>query len=61
MAPAIALMRALEMLAVGIQATNVAFDLDYGSVSAFTAMFRRSFGIRSTSYFNEKQEPNVAS
>lgn len=46
------LMRALEMLAAGGQVTTVALDLGYESVSAFTAMFRRAFGVPPTRYFN---------
>jgi len=53
------LMRALEMLAAGVQVTNVALDLGYESVSAFTAMFRRSFGTPPTRYFSEQQGSHV--
>ena len=53
------LMRALEMLAAGVQVTYVALDLGYESASAFTAMFRRSFGIPPSRFFNEQQASNV--
>ncbi|MDA0656226.1 MAG: helix-turn-helix transcriptional regulator [Proteobacteria bacterium] len=48
------LMRALEMLAADVQVTTVALDLGYESVSAFTAMFRRAFGVPPTRYFNNQ-------
>jgi AraC-like DNA-binding protein/mannose-6-phosphate isomerase-like protein (cupin superfamily) len=50
------LLRALEMLAAGVQVTAVALDLGYDSVSAFTAMFRRAFGVPPTRYFDSQQD-----
>ncbi|HAA93493.1 MAG TPA: AraC family transcriptional regulator [Rhodospirillaceae bacterium] len=47
------LMRALEMLAADVQVTTVALDLGYESLSAFTAMFRRAFGVPPTRYFDD--------
>lgn len=45
------LMQALEMLAAGRAVTTVALDLGYDNVSAFIAMFRRTFGVTPTRYF----------
>ncbi|MFT4439555.1 AraC family transcriptional regulator [Caballeronia sp. 15715] len=45
------LMRALEMLASGVAVTTIALDLGYENVSAFIAMFRRTFGVTPTQYF----------
>lgn len=45
------LMRALEMLAAGTPVTRIALDLGYDNVSAFIAMFRRTFGVTPTRYF----------
>jgi AraC-like DNA-binding protein len=45
------LMRALELLAVNTPVTTVALDLGYETVSAFIAMFRRTFGVTPTRYF----------
>lgn len=39
------LLRALELLAAGRPVTAIALDLGYGNVSAFIAMFRRTFGV----------------
>jgi len=44
-------MRVLEMLASGAAITTIALDLGYESVSAFIAMFRRTFGVTQTQYF----------
>ncbi|WP_158934397.1 helix-turn-helix domain-containing protein [Burkholderia sp. S171] len=44
-------MRALEMLASGVAVTTIALDLGYENVSAFIAMFRRTFGVTPTQYF----------
>jgi AraC-like DNA-binding protein len=38
------LLRALDMLAEGASVTTVALDLGYSSISAFIALFRRTFG-----------------
>lgn len=45
------LMEALARLATGQRVTNVAFDIGYNSPSAFTAMFRRTFGVSPSHYF----------
>ena len=47
------LLRALEMLAAGHAVTAIAFDLGYDNVSAFIAMFRRTFGVTPTRYFTQ--------
>lgn len=47
------LVRALELLAAGRPVTQAAFDLGYDSVSAFIAMFRRTFGVSPSRYFRE--------
>ncbi|OVZ62416.1 AraC family transcriptional regulator [Pigmentiphaga sp. NML080357] len=39
------LLRAMEMLAAGKAVTTVALDLGYDNVSAFIALFRRTFGV----------------
>ena len=44
------LMEALSLLAAGNSVTSVAFDVGYNSPSAFTAMFRRVFGLAPTAY-----------
>ncbi len=44
------LIRSLEMLAEGLPVTTVAIDLGYSSVSAFIALFRRSFGQTPAAY-----------
>ncbi|MHB8530563.1 MAG: AraC family transcriptional regulator, partial [Caulobacteraceae bacterium] len=48
------LMEALSRLAVGESVTHVAFDVGYNSPSAFTAMFRRTFGVAPTSYLGAR-------
>lgn len=45
------LMRALEMLADDIPVTTIALDLGYETVSAFIALFRRTFGVTPARYF----------
>lgn len=45
------LMEALSLLATGHRVTNVAFDVGYSSSSAFSAMFKRTFGAPPTQYF----------
>ena len=45
------LMRGLEMLAAGTSVTAVAMDLGYASVSAFIALFRKTFGVTPSAYF----------
>lgn len=44
------LTRALEMLADGAPVTAVALDLGYSNISAFIALFRRSFGVTPGAY-----------
>jgi len=44
------LMRALELLAAGAAVTTVALDVGYDNVSAFIAVFRRTFGATPTRY-----------
>jgi AraC-like DNA-binding protein len=46
------LMRALELLAAGQPVTSVALDLGYDNVSAFIALFRRTFGTTPGRYFS---------
>lgn len=48
------LMEALSRLATGHRVTNVAFDVGYNSSSAFSAMFKRTFGAPPTQYFAGK-------
>ena len=45
------LLRALELLAAHVPVTRVALDLGYENVSAFIAMFRRTFGTTPGLYF----------
>lgn len=45
------LLRSLELLAGGQSVTAVAFDLGYDNVSAFIALFRRTFGTTPGRYF----------
>ena len=49
------LMEALSRLATGHRVTSVAFDVGYNSSSAFTAMFRRTFGAAPTHYFAHQE------
>jgi AraC-like DNA-binding protein len=44
------LMRALERLAAGTPVTAIALDLGYDNLSAFIAMFRRTFGVTPTQH-----------
>ncbi len=44
------LLRALEMLAVGKAVTYVALELGYENVSAFIALFRRTYGVTPGQY-----------
>jgi AraC-like DNA-binding protein len=46
------LMEALSLLAAGRSVTSVAFDVGYNSPSAFTAMFRRAFGMAPSAYLS---------
>jgi AraC-like DNA-binding protein len=45
------LLDALSQLAVGRSVTTVSLDVGYRSPSAFTAMFRRRFGVAPSRYF----------
>lgn len=45
------LLNALERLAQGERVIDVAFDCGYNSPSAFTAMFKRQFGISPSNFF----------
>lgn len=45
------LLRALERLAAGVPVTRVALELGYDNVSAFIALFRRTFGVTPGRYF----------
>lgn len=45
------MMRALELLADGTPVTTVAIDLGYDSVSAFIALFKRTFQATPSAYF----------
>jgi AraC-like DNA-binding protein len=47
---------ALALLATGKPVTTTALEVGYGSVSAFTATFRRSFGVAPTAYLNERMD-----
>ena len=46
------LVKALERLAVGEKIIDVALDSGYSSPSAFTAMFKRQFGIAPNAFFH---------
>jgi AraC-like DNA-binding protein len=48
------LMQAMSRLALGEPVTKVAFDVGYSSSSAFTAMFRRTFGVAPTRYLSHQ-------
>ncbi|HEY4250529.1 MAG TPA: helix-turn-helix transcriptional regulator [Roseomonas sp.] len=49
------LLRAMEKLAAGASVTETALDLGYDSPSAFTAMFRRSFGVGPAEYAGRRK------
>ncbi|MBS0373847.1 MAG: helix-turn-helix transcriptional regulator [Proteobacteria bacterium] len=51
------LMEALSRLAAGQSVTDVAFVVGYSSSSAFTAMFRRTFGVPPTRFLSEQSDP----
>ncbi|XZG70635.1 AraC family transcriptional regulator [Chitinibacteraceae bacterium HSL-7] len=53
------LMRALERLAAGARVLDVALDAGYASPSAFTAMFRKQFGVVPSAFFGT--EPHSGS
>jgi AraC-like DNA-binding protein/mannose-6-phosphate isomerase-like protein (cupin superfamily) len=44
------LMQALSLMAAGRPVTTIAFDVGYDSPSAFTAMFRRAYGVPPSMY-----------
>jgi len=48
------LIRALEMLARGTAVTTIAIELGYDSLSAFIAMFKRSFGVTPAKYLEPR-------
>lgn len=48
------LMEALSRLAAGQSVTDVAFVVGYNSASAFSAMFRRTFGVPPTRFLSEQ-------
>ncbi|WP_332769479.1 AraC family transcriptional regulator [Phenylobacterium sp.] len=50
------LMEAVSRLSMGEPVTTVAFDVGYNSSSAFTAMFRRTFGVAPTRYIASQFE-----
>ncbi len=50
------LLRALELLAAGKSVTAIALDLGYDNVSAFIALFRRTFGVTPGRYFASGNE-----
>lgn len=54
------LMEALSLLSLGHSVTTVAFDVGYNSPSAFTAMFRRTFGVSPTLYLSESEKAGEA-
>lgn len=50
----IRLLDALSQLAEGRPVTAVAMDVGYRSISSFTAMFRRTFGVPPSHYFSDR-------
>jgi AraC-like DNA-binding protein len=55
------LMDALSRLATGHSVTSTALDVGYNSPSAFTAMFRRTFGVPPTHYLVEPAPESATS
>lgn len=53
------LLEALSRLAVGHPVSAVAFDVGYQSASAFTAIFRRAFGMTPSQYFAARIDTNA--
>ena len=51
------LLKALEELAYGESVTEVAFDVGYGDVSSFIAMFRKALGKTPAQYFRSQDDP----
>jgi AraC-like DNA-binding protein len=52
------LVEAMSRLSTGQSVTAVAFDVGYSSPSAFTAMFRRAFGVPPTQFFVDAAPPH---
>jgi len=52
------LLKALEMLAAGKSVKTIALDLGYGNVSAFIALFHRTFGVTPGRYEALMQSKN---
>jgi AraC-like DNA-binding protein len=48
----------MSRLSTGQSVTAVAFDVGYSSPSAFTAMFRRAFGVPPTQFFVDAAPPH---
>jgi AraC-like DNA-binding protein len=55
------LMEALSRLTAGQSVTDVAFVVGYSSSSAFTAMFRRTFGVPPTRFLSDQEDTRQAS
>lgn len=53
------LLRSLEMLADNIPVTAVALDLGYDSISAFIALFRRTFGVTPGEYVRNASKAEI--
>ena len=51
------LLRGLELLAEGRSVTTVALDLGYCNISAFIALFKRTFGVTPTQYMRQADVP----
>jgi AraC-like DNA-binding protein len=52
------LLVAMERLACGASVTSAAFDAGYSSVSAFIALFKRTFGVTPSAYANVTLTPS---
>lgn len=55
------MLRAMEWLAEGTSVTETALNLGYDSPSAFTAMFRRSFGVGPSEYAGRRKSKGAVS
>jgi AraC-like DNA-binding protein len=53
------LLRSLEMLAEGLPVTTIALDLGYNSISAFIALFRRTFGVTPGEYIRNSTRQSL--
>lgn len=51
------LLKALERLATGERIINVALESGYASPSAFSAMFKRQFGVAPSEFFTDHTDP----